>query len=265
MTDENLLRSYLIEMYKRNLVFNMNCRYENYIYTYDEDLDELHLVQIDTNENISIILHILDVFDVIDKNVLYNQSVIKVIYLGGRVKRIMESAFSSQQSLYEVYIKDSDDELEICANAFSNCNNLNTFNCTRISILGSCAFQNCYNLRSINLDAVEYIGIYCFDNNINLQNISLTSVKVLKENSFQGCIHLEHIYIGEYLENLKYPVFHNCNRLIRVVIDSNCKEFSFYAFPCVCFVLYLKYYNEILSRATGYISTIDIIDKSLLE
>lgn len=258
------LRDYLIELYDRSIALNIKCIYDIYEYSYASEKDELHLICIEKGHKIGTTIHILDIFDVIDSNATDNYD-IKILYLGSRVKRIMDSAFSSQHSLYEVYIKDSENKLEICANSFSNCNNLNTFYCTRISILGSCAFQNCYNLRNINLDTVEYIGIYCFDNNIELENISLTSVKVLKENSFKGCIHLEHIYIGEYLESLKYPVFNDCNRLIRVVIDSNCKEFSFYAFPCICFVLYLKYYNEILSRATGYIPTIDIIDKSLLE
>lgn len=257
------LREYLIQLYERSLALNLESVYDIYEYSYDNVNDELHLVSIKPKCVDDTTIHVLDIFDVIDSNATDNYE-IKVLYLGSRVKRIMDSAFT-QQHLHEVYVEDSNNKLEICDRAFNGCWTLRTFECNHIYKISNYAFQNCYNLQSINLDTVEYIGYGCFSGNTNLKNISLTSIKVLKEGCFKGCTNLAYIYIGEDLEILKCNIFTCCISLVRVIFDSNCKVFSFYAFPQISFILYLKYYNEILSKATGYIPDIDIIDKSLLE
>lgn len=261
----NELRKNLIEFYERNLILELKCVYDIYEYSYDSDKDELHLLGIEPKGNDTTI-YVLDIFDVIDTRYdANNKSVIKVLYLGSKVKKIMDYAFVSQHSLHEVHIEDSDNKLDIGTGAFYECSNLIIFDCNRISRLEESAFSDCLSLKSINLDTVEYIGTYCFSNNLTLKNISLTSIKKFKPYCFQNCRNLEQIYIGEYLECLTFYVFWCCDKLIRVIIDSNCKEFDFFAFPNVHFVLYLKYYDEILSRAIGYLSNIYVQDKSLMD
>lgn len=257
MGDENLLRNYLIEMYKRNLVFNMNCRYENYIYTYDEDLDELHLVHIDINENVYITLHIVDVFDIIDSYAINLNSDIKILYLGSKVKYISEHAFNNS-FLTEVIIDSSDIPLVIGCYAFSECCKLTTFKCNRIYKIHNYAFSCCFNLFDIDLSSAVYISKNSFMHNKCLKSIYLNAIIKLDEFSFFHCINLEFIYIGEHLLSLNSHTFMGCTQLKEVVFDSNC-EFSFDAFSALLsFRLYLKYQDTILNKATKCDNSINL-------
>lgn len=185
MKDESELRDYLIETYRRSLAFGIDCIYDNYVYTYDEDLDELNLVYIDTSMNTSSTLEVLDIFDVIS-NIKGLDTSITSLHLGGRVKRIAEHAFS-YTSLTEVIVEFSEIPLTIDDFAFSSCTQLINFQCNRIYKINSYAFSFCTNLSEINLSTVVYIGRKSFDNNRSLNKINLNSIVELDESSFSLC------------------------------------------------------------------------------
>lgn len=222
---ENALKQYLIDLYERSLLLNVDCIYENYRYTIEDNkLVLLELLGIDieyekilqkTNkiyikpyfeicrietpiklmlnyEYKSIEIELGNSFEEIDSlELMYSLSHLTIILRANSVIKVNEGAFYSK--VYPTCFIGGDVKcIERFAFQYSSIKAISIPNC---EVLGYCSFKFSTSLRSIDISNCSFIDGY----------------------SFYGCRSIERIQMNENIKihNYAYSSGGNSDKLLR--------------------------------------------------
>lgn len=199
----DMLKQSLIEKYNRNIVFNIQSEYNDFVYeVYNNKLRILKYIGKKGEE-----LVIPDVFDIIGSffyenslnlndliqldmsniSILENYSFIGSnlqIVKGNFVREIGQESFSLCSDLKSLDIENVE---IIHSGAFKSCQSLERINLLKLRILESYGFNECTNLRQANMPQLYFIGEWAFAGCDNLKNLPISNGAIIGEGCFRWC------------------------------------------------------------------------------
>lgn len=137
-----------------------------------------------------------------------------------KVTKIADSFIANNFKIVDVVIGDS--ILSIGANAFSNCNELNSITIKGSLNLGSECFKQCKKLTDVNLPSSLFsIGERVFENCESLKQIYLPDqLSQIGNATFANCRLLDNINLSN-IENIPNSLFSGCLSLQNIILSEN--------------------------------------------
>lgn len=187
---EPSLREYLLDLYVRSLLLDVDCSYENYKYTVKDNkfvlvgFCDIDIVFKKLQKDMS--LYIDPYFEVCDIECNYEEYYTK--------KQINLEFGDSFESIYNFQVGKSLFLLNIVANGvikiskqeYMGNSNLISFKSTGIKIIEKSGFEYCTNLERIEFPNCEYVEKSGFCDCYRLNNVYLPSCKIVKDYAFSG-------------------------------------------------------------------------------
>ena len=152
----------------------------------------------------------------------FNESNIKSVVLGAKIKLIDAWAFRACTQLTTIVLPDN--LTQIGEGAFAGCAGLSSVVMKdNVETLGKMAFYQCGNLSSINLSKkLTSIGVGAFADNVKLETIVFPDTLIsIGEQAFVGCIKLKSITIPNKVETIDNYAFAQCAALEEINIGTS--------------------------------------------